>query len=185
MDFNELVKARQSNRAFDPQKPVEKEKLARILEAGRLAPSACNSQPWHFIVVDDSELKERVAECTMSKVLGMNLFARQAPIHILIVEEKAHITASFGGMVKQKEFPQIDIGIVAAHISLAAQAEGLGSCILGWFNEKQIRSLLGIPSSKRVRLDIVLGYSTDALRTKRRKEPEEVISYNRYGHAIR
>jgi len=181
MDFIDLVKARQSDRAFDPMKPLEKEKLARILEAARLAPSACNSQPWHFIVVDDPELKNKVAECTSSKVLNMNHFTRQAPVHILIVEERANITSSIGGLVKQKEFPQIDIGIAAAHICLAAQAEGIGSCIIGWFNEKKIRFLLAIPSSRRVRLDIVLGYSTEATRDKRRKESADVISYNRYG----
>jgi nitroreductase len=181
MDFMEIVKARQSDRAFDPERVVEKEKLERILEAGRLAPSACNSQPWHFIVVDEPELKNRVAECTASRVLNMNHFTMQAPVHVLIVEERANITSAIGGLVKRKEFPQIDIGIAAAHMCLAARAEGLGSCMIGWFDEKKIRSLLSIPSSRRVRLDIVLGYSIDPLREKRRKEAAEVISYNRYG----
>lgn len=181
MDFLEVVKTRQSDRAFDPERPVEKEKLERILEAGRLAPSACNSQPWHFIVVDEPELKNNVAECTSCKVLNMNHFTRQAPVHVLIVEERANITSSIGGLVKRKEFPQIDIGVAAAHMCLAAWAEGLGSCMIGWFDEKRIRSLLSIPSSRRVRLDVVIGYSADPLREKRRKEAAEVISYNRYG----
>ncbi len=180
MNLLDLIRTRQSDRAFDSNRPIEKEKLARILEAGRLAPSACNAQPWKFIVVDDPELKNKVADCTSDKVLGMNHFTKQAAVHILIVEEKANFTSSIGSLVKKKEFPQIDIGIAAAHLCLAAQAEGIGSCIIGWFNEKKLKPLLGIPSSKRILLDVILGYSTQPLREKKRKSAEEVISYNKY-----
>jgi nitroreductase len=180
MNFSELIKERQSDRAFDPSKAVEKEKLERILEAGRLAPSACNSQPWKFVVVDDVELKNKIADCTSSKVLNMNHFTKQAPIHIIIVEENANLSSNFGSWAKNKHFPHIDIGIATAHICLAAEAEGLGTCIIGWFDEKKIKKLLGIPSGKRALLDIVLGYSTQHTRSKTRKSPEEVISYNKY-----
>lgn len=180
MNLLDLIKSRQSDREFDTARPVEADKLTRILEAGRLAPSACNAQPWKFIVVNDPELKNKVADCTSNRVLGMNHFTKQAPVHILIVEERANLTSSIGSLVKKKEFPQIDIGIAAAHICLAAKAEGLGSCIIGWFNEKKLRPLLGIPSSKRILLDILIGYSTQPLREKQRKTAEEVISYNKY-----
>jgi len=180
MDFLQLVKMRQSDRAFDPNRPIEPEKLARILEAGRLSPSACNAQPWKFVVVDSPELKNSIADCTSSKLLNMNHFTKQAPVHILVVEERANFTSAFGSFAKKKEFPQIDIGIAAAHICLAAQAEGLGSCMIGWFDESKIKSLLGIPRSKRVLLDIVLGYSTQPLREKKRKESADVISFNQY-----
>ena len=180
MNLLDLIRSRQSDRAFDVSRPIELEKLERILEAGRLAPSACNAQPWKFIVVNDPELKNKVADCTSNRVLGMNHFTKQAPVHILIVEERANFTSTIGSLVKKKEFPQIDVGIAAAHICLAAKAEGIGSCIIGWFDEKKLRPLLGIPSSKRILLDIILGYSTQPLREKQRKSAEEVISYNKY-----
>lgn len=179
-DFLSLAKQRQSDRAFDPDRSVEKDKLQRILQAACIAPSACNSQPWHFIVVDDPELKNKVADATSNRLLGINHFTKQAPVHILLVEEKPNMSAGFGSWVKDKNFAHLDVGITAAHIVLAAEDEGLGSCILGWFDEKTVCKLLNIPSGKRVLLDIVIGYSTQPDREKKRKNPEEVISYNKY-----
>lgn len=179
-NFLTLAKQRQSDRAFDPDRSVEKDKLQRILEAACIAPSACNSQPWHFIVVDDPALKNSVADATSSRILGINHFTKQAPVHIVVVEEKPNLSAGFGSWVKDKNFAHLDVGIAAAHIVLAAEDEGLGSCILGWFDEDKMRKLLGIPSGKRVLLDIILGYSVQPDRTKKRKPAEEVISYNQY-----
>ena len=122
-DFLQLVQARQSDRSYDKERPVEPEKLERILEA-----SACNAQPWRFVVITDKELAQKAGKAAAG--LGMNKFAKDAPVHILVVEESANITSLLGGKVKGKHFPLIDIGIAAAHISLAAEAEGLGSCIL-------------------------------------------------------
>jgi len=180
MDFLELAGRRQSTRAYLADKPVEAEKLERILEAGRLAPSACNAQPWHFIVVNDPDLKNKVADAASARLLGMNHFTKQAPVHIVIVEEKVNLSSGIGGIIKDKHFAFVDIGIVAAHICLAAEAEGLGSCILGWFNEGKIKKLLNIPESKRVILDIIIGYPNQEIRSKKRKSTEEVISYNTY-----
>ena len=177
-DFLSLAKARQSDRAYDTPRPVEAEKLERILEAACLAPSACNAQPWRFVVITDSGLSEKVGKAAAG--LGMNKFAATAPVHILIVEESANFTSILGGKVKDKHFPLIDIGIAAAHISLAAEDEGLGSCILGWFDEKEIKKLTGIPSSKRLLLDITIGYPVKEKRKKSRKDKEKVISYNKY-----
>ena len=157
MDFLELVSSRQSIRAFDPERSVEKDKIERIIEAARLAPSACNAQPWSFIVVDEPELKNKIADATSSRVLGMNHFTKQAPVHLLLVEEKVNISSGIGGWIKKKDYAQMDLGIVAAHIVLAAQAEGLGTCIVGWFDEDKVKDLLHIPSSKRVWLDIEMG----------------------------
>ena len=178
--FLELAARRQSDRRFDADRPVEPEKIAHIVEAARLAPSACNSQPWHFVVVDDPDTKNRVADAAASRVLGMNHFTKQAPVHLLSVEESGNLTSTFGGWVKSKHFPHIDIGIAAAHIALAAADEGLGSCIVGWFDEAAVRKVLGIPSGKRVLLDIVIGYSTDPLREKSRRALAQVASHNRY-----
>jgi nitroreductase len=177
-DFLSLVAARQSDRSYDKTRPVEPEKLQRILEAARLAPSACNAQPWKFVVVTDPELSVKVGKAAAG--LGMNKFAKDAPVHILIVEESANITSMLGSKIKSKHFPLIDIGIAAAHIALAAEAEGLGSCMLGWFDEKEIKRLTGIPESKRLLLDITIGYSLKPKREKSRKALEKVVSYNKY-----
>ncbi len=176
--FLELVTSRQSDRVYDKSKEVEPEKLERILEAARLAPSACNAQPWRFVVITDKELSVKVGKATAG--LGMNKFAKDAPVHILVVEESANISSKLGGKVKGKHFPLIDLGIATAHISLAAESEGLGSCILGWFDEKEIKQLTGIPPGKRLLLDIVIGYPAKDKRKKIRKATEKVISYNKY-----
>ena len=178
MDFLRLVMSRQRDRAYDKEHSVEPEKLERILEAARLAPSACNAQPWKFVVVTDRELSRKVGKAAAG--LGMNKFAKDAPVHILIVEESANITSLLGGKVKDKHFPLIDVGIAASHIVLAAESEGLGSCILGWFDEKEIKQLTGIPASKRLLLDIIVGYPLKEKRKKIRKVKEKVISYNGY-----
>ena len=180
MGFLELVASRQSVRAFDPERSVEKEKLDRIIEAARLAPSACNAQPWSFVVVDEPELKNKIADATSSRVLGINHFTKQAPVHLLLIEEKVNISSGVGGWIKKKDYAQMDLGIVAAHIVLAAQEEGLGTCIVGWFDEDKVKDLLHIPFSKRVWLDIVIGYGTQPLRKKRRKSVDKILSYNRY-----
>ena len=151
-DFLQLVLSRQSDRAYDKERPVETEKLERILEAGRLAPSACNAQPWKFVVITDRELAVKIGKAAAG--LGMNKFAKDAPVHILVVE--------------------------AAHITLAAESEGLGSCMIGWFDEKEMKRLADIPSSKRVLLDITIGYPVKEKRKKMRKPKEKVISYNSY-----
>lgn len=177
-DFLTLVKNRQSDRSYDANRPVEPEKLDYILEAARLAPSACNAQPWSFIVVNDPEIKKQTASAISSKALSMNHFAHQAPIHIVIVEEPTNFTATVGSIVKRKHFPHMDLGIAAAHITLAAAEQGLGTCIVGWFNERKIKKILRIPSFKRPVLIITLGYSTQRIGEKKRKTMKDILKYN-------
>lgn len=179
-DFYDLVNQRQSTRAFDTEKMIDRETIGRILEAARMAPSACNAQPWHFIVVDEPELKNQVADAASAKLLGMNHFTKQAPVHIIVVEEKVNISSGIGGIVKDKHFAFLDIGIAATHICLAAEAEGLGTCILGWFAEKKIKKLLNVPDNRRIVLDIIIGYPSQPLRPKKRKDSSEIISFNKY-----
>jgi nitroreductase len=177
--FLELVQNRQSDRAF-LDTPVEKEKIERILEAARLAPSACNSQPWKFVVVTNPEKRILVADATASKVLSMNHFTKQAPMQLVLIEEDSNFTSRVGGMLTNKHYPHIDLGIAASHISLAATDEGLGSCIVGWCNEKKVRKALEIPRNKKVLLVIFLGYSNQPLRAKNRKTIEEIVSWEKY-----
>lgn len=180
-DFIELVKKRQSTRSYSA-KPVEKIKIERCLEAGRLAPSACNAQPWSFIMIDDQELKNKVADLTADRLLPLNHFTKQAPVHIVIVVEKANLTSNLGSALKDKLFPWIDIGIAAEHICLQAVSEGLGTCILGWFKEKKVKKLLNVPEKKRVGLIITLGYpKTERIRKKKRKVLTDITHRNMYG----
>lgn len=179
--FIELVRKRQSVRKYS-DKPVEKEKIELCIEAARLAPSASNSQPWHFIVVDDPELKDKVAHATYSKTVSFNKFAPQAPVLVVIVIEKPKLITQIAEKLKKREFPLLDIGIAAEHFCIQATEYDLGTCMLGWFNEKKIKELLNIPKSKRIGLAITVGYPIDdyKLRNKVRKDALEMCSYNQY-----
>ena len=179
MDFTDLILHRQSNRAYT-NRSIEKEKLMKCIEAARQAPSACNSQPWRFIVVDDVELKKKVAQTTANRLLPLNHFTNQAPIHIVLVNEGSNFTASLGNKIKNRDFSLIDNGIAAEHFCLQAAELGLGTCMIGWFNEKELKSLLNIPKSKRPELIITIGYPADEQRIKKRKNIEKIVSYNSY-----
>ena len=181
MKFLELIEKRQSDRKYIDQK-VEREKIERCLEAARLAPSASNSQPWSFVVVDDPELKKKVAAKTIGPLKSFNNFVPQAPVILAIVMEKPKVITELGGRIKQKEYPLIDIGIAAEHFCLQATEEGLGTCMLGWFDEKSIKNLLNVPEQKSISLLITMGYTpTDYKHRKKiRKAFEKVVKWNGY-----
>lgn len=177
MNFDKLVIERQSDRKFTTD-IVEREKILKCLNASRLAPSACNSQPWKFIVVDDVEKKNIVAESAAS--MGMNKYAMEAPVIVAVVLEKMNLTASIGSVIRDKEFSLIDVGIAVDNFCLQAADLELGTCILGWFDEKRVKRILDIPRSKRVPLLILLGYRDSPLRQKVRKSIEQISSWNKY-----
>lgn len=176
MNLNELIKKRQSDRKYE-NRPVDRELIVKCLEAARLAPSACNSQPWKFVVADDSELVMTMAAAAAG--MGMNKFAAQAPVIVAVVLEKMNFTASIGSVIKDKEYSLLDVGIAVEHFCLQAAELGLGTCILGWFDEKKVKKLLGI-NNRRVPLLITLGYPAGETRQKSRKKLEEMSSWNRY-----
>ena len=175
MNFTEIANARQSCRSYDPCRVVEKEKSDAILNAARLAPSACNGQPYHFTVCRGDAAKE-VALLTRG-MGGMNKFAADAPVLIVISEMPYSKTAAAGAKIKNNDYRSMDIGIAAAYLTAEAAAQGLGSCILGWFDDEKIRRLCGI--SHPVRLDITLGYpgEKDQPREKKRKKPEDLATW--------
>jgi len=174
-----LIVNRQSDRKYS-DKPIENEKLDRIIEAGRMAPSACNAQPWKFIVVTEPDLIQKISVAASAKLLGMNSFVGQAPVHLIVVREHPNFSSRIGGTIKKKDYSLIDIGIASENICLQAEAEGIGSCMIGWFDERMIRTILGIPRSKRVELIITLGYSLSEKRVKKRKQARATVSYNKY-----
>lgn len=178
--FIDLVTRRHSVRSY-ANDPVEQEKIIACVEAARLAPSACNSQPWKFVIVDEPDLKRGVAAATSSIALPLNHFTNQAPVLVVLVMEGANLTASVGSIVKRKQLPLIDIGIAAEHFCLEAADLGLGTCMLGWFDENKVRKLLGITSGGRPVLIITLGYpAATQPRVKTRKTIDTIMSWNRY-----
>lgn len=173
MNFTDIAKNRQSCRNYDPNRSVEPEKLTAILEAARLAPSACNGQPYH-ITVCKGNLAKQVAKATQG--MGMNKFADNAPVMLVISEMPYVKTAALGAKVKGNDYRSIDIGIVAAYLTSEATAQGLATCILGWLDDDKLRRLCGVNGT--VRLVITLGYAaeSDPLRAKKRKGLEDLVS---------
>ena len=174
MDFKELVIMRQSCRKFDPDKAVEDALLQKVLEAGRLSPSACNAQPYHMTVCRGA-VKDAVAKATQGP--GINSFVGDAPVLIVISEEDYNRTASLGAKLKKNDYRSIDIGILSAYLTSMAHELGLSTCILGWFSDEKVREICGLQS--QVRLIIALGYARedDMLRNKKRKEFDELITF--------
>ena len=171
----DLINKRQSCRKY-LDKSVEKEKLIKCIEAARLAPSACNSQPWHFVVVNNKELASKVAMCLQDKV--MNKFTSECQSFIIVVEESGNLTSRAGSLMKQQDYRSVDLGIATEHLCLAATEQNLGTCILGWFNEKELKKLLGINKLKRIRLVVAMGYSeSDVVRKKIRKNIDEIVTF--------
>ena len=174
MNFTEIAKNRQSCRAYDHGREVDKNKLDRILEAARLSPSACNAQPY-LITICTGESAQKVAKATQG--MGMNKFATDAPVMLVISEMPYNATAALGAKMKKNDYRSIDIGIVSAYITSEATAQGLGTCILGWFNDEEIRNICDLEGT--VRLVITLGYAAecDKLRAKKRKDMGELVKF--------
>ena len=174
MNFSEIAVGRQSCRSYDATRDVEREKLDALLESARLAPSACNGQPYR-ITVCQGESARAVAKATQG--MGMNKFASDAPVLLVISEMPYVASAALGARVKGNDYRSIDIGIVAAYITAEATAQGLGSCILGWLDDKKIREICDLDAP--VRLVITIGYAKadDALRKKKRKSLDELVDF--------
>lgn len=173
MDFLEIAKQRQSCRSYDETRPVEQAKLNAVLEAARLAPSACNGQPYHFTVCRGEAAKAVALAC---RGLGMNKFAVQAPVVIVVSEQPYVKSAAMGARVKNNDYRSIDIGIATAYLTAEATTQGLSTCILGWLDDGKIRDICGL--DQPVRLVITLGYAKEGevLRNKVRKELRELVS---------
>ena len=172
MNFLEIAQARQSCRTYDEAKTVESEKLEAILEAARLAPSACNGQPYHITVCKGQVSQEVALAC---RGMGLNKFATQAPITLVISEMPYVKSAAMGAKLKNNDYRSIDIGITTAYLTAEAAAQGLGTCILGWFDDEKIRKLCGIEYP--VRLVITLGYpKDDTVRPKKRRDLGELVT---------
>ncbi|MBE6737678.1 MAG: nitroreductase family protein [Ruminococcus sp.] len=174
MNFREIAENRQSCRAYNNVREVESEKLQAVLESARLSPSACNGQPYHITVCKGDSAK-KVAKATQG--MGMNKFASDAPVMLVISEMPYVKSAAVGAKIKHNDYRSIDIGILSAYITAEAAAQGLSTCILGWLDDEKIRSICNLEGA--VRLVITLGYAKegDKLRSKKRKDIDELVSF--------
>lgn len=175
-EFFDMLSRRQSCRDYDIDRPVEKEKVLKCVEAGQIAPSACNSQPWHFYAVTDPKLVPAIREGVMP--MGSNAFAKNVNAFIVITQEKPPFTERVADMAMKRGFSDMDIGISVAHIVLAAEAQGLSTCILGMMDDKKLAAALNLPEKTRFKLTIAIGYAAeeDPIRPKKRKAFEETCT---------
>lgn len=161
--------------------PVAREEVMKCIEAARLAPSASNSQPWHFVVADEPALVQQLAKATYSSLVAFNKFVHQTPLIVALVIEKPKVITQIGAVIKKRDFPLIDTGITAAHFCLQAAELGIGTCMLGWFDQKKIKQLLAIPKDKTIGLLIAVGYpERSEPPDKKRKAIGEMHSFNGY-----
>ena len=181
MALLDLIKHRKSVRDF-LDKPVEREKIIMCLEAARLAPSASNSQPWRFIVVDGKQLKDKLCDAAFSGIYWINSFCKTAPVMVVVISEKSKFLARIGGMFRGTKYYLIDIGIACEHFVLEAEDLGLGTCWIGWFNERAVKSILNIPGNKKIDILIAMGYyDREKLGPEHGREPiSEIVSFNSY-----
>jgi nitroreductase len=183
MTFLELALARRSVRRYSNRMP-EPGSVELCVEAARLAPSASNGQPWRFVVVDEPALKDSVARACFGPGTTFNRFATQAPIIAVLVIEKSTRINRVGAAIKGRDYPFMDVGIAAEHFCLQAAELSLGTCMIGWFDERKIKKLLGIPAARRIGLLVALGYPDEAEagspRSKTRKALGSILGRNRY-----
>lgn len=167
MDIIEAIRARRSIRSYK-DRPIEEEKLTRVLDTGRLAPSARNLQDWKFIVVKDKDKRQRLSEAAMGQP-----YVARAPVVIAACATQTENVMTCG----QYCYP-IDIAIAVDHMSLGAMAEGLGTCWIGAFYEDKVKEILGIPEKIRVVVMLTLGYPAESPAARPRKKLDEIVAYD-------
>ena len=152
------------------------------LETARLAPSTSNSQPWRFVVVDDKQLKNKLCDAAFGGLYFINSFCKTAPVIVVIISEKSNFLTRIGGMFRGIKYYLIDIGIAGEHFVLQAEDLGLGTCWIGWFNERAVKSVLNIPGHKKIDVLIALGYyDREKLGPEHGREPmDKIASFNSY-----
>ena len=181
MSFKELVVKRESIRRYADKK-IERKKIEQCIEAARLAPSACNAQPWRFVVVDDPSLVAKLADYAASPVAKLNTFVKYSAAIVVAVAEPPNMSSRIGGLLKHKKYNIMDTSIAVEHFCLQATELGLATCILGWFSAFRVKRLLGIPLTRNIPLMITMGYPAEKRppRKKVRKTRDEIMSYNCY-----
>lgn len=176
MNFSELIQNRRSVRKYLPD-PVPRELIDQCLEAARMAPSACNGQPWYFIVVDDESVKNRLCEAAFSGIYSSNKFVQKAPVIIVVITDEKSYQTKAGGFFRKVRYALIDIGIASEQLALQATELGLGTCWLGWFSERGVRKTLNLPRLAKIDILLSLGYPADSERPKNRRTLDDIRKY--------
>ncbi len=175
----DLIARRVSCRSYRMD-PVPQKHLMQILEAARLAPSACNKQPWRFAVVRDADVRRRIVEEGFLPGIKMD-WALEAPVHIVIGMETSFLTHRLGGTVSGVDYPWVDIGIAGEHLVLAATELGLGTCWIGWIKPRAVAKIVGWPRSVKPAAVITVGFPRDLDEAKlpatRRKALDEMVQW--------
>lgn len=180
MNLDELIKTRRSIRKFKDT-PVKRQDIEACIEAARLAPSACNSQPWQFIVFDDKEAKDKFADSVFTGVYSSCRHLANSPVLIAIsAKAGGNISTMLGQIISGTRYYLVDQGIALEHLVLKAWDIGLGTCIIGWFDPKKAKKALNLPFDKKVEILIALGYPDETPAPRPRKELQKLISYNGY-----
>lgn len=177
----DAISDRRSVRIYDPEKPVEKEKLESIIEAARLAPSSNNTQPWHFIVVTDAELREKLS---LAAPVGAatNKWMKNAPAIIVCCGKPNAILHKAVGQVLDKDFFKMDVAIAVEHMVLRARDLDLGTCWVGWFDERKVRRILRVPSSYKILALLPIGYPKGEWpKAKKRNSFDDIVSWEKFG----
>ena len=174
-DFLELAAARQSCRDFAGQ-AVERDKLLKCVEAARLAPSACNSQPWSFVVVESPALVQEVAKC--SQQLGINAYIAGARAFFVVLERHAALMPRLRAFLDSQYFAKGDLGGAILSLCLEAESQGLGTCILGLYDREKLAGLLGLPVETRFAGLVAVGYPANPqVREKIRRPLAEIARF--------
>jgi len=177
MNFSDLIQQRRSVRKY-ADRPVMRSDIDRCLEAARLAPSACNAQPWQFLVVDHPQTRDRLFNAAFSGIYRMNHFVAQAPVIIVVIRDQQNYTVKLGGMIRHLNYSLIDIGITCDHLTLQAAELGLGTCWIGWFNQKAVKKVLQLPKRHRIDILMTMGYPVDETpKPKQRRNLDEIRAF--------
>ena len=183
MDFLEIMRSRKSCRAYDPSKKVSREDLLKIVEAGRLSPSGCNSQPWKFIVVDSPEAKAKLCDAIVvgNGVTGAP-WRDQVSAFIIFVEQHAKVMQSVLDHYKDSQrFAQGDIGAACMNMCHEAYSLGLATCMIGMNDQAKMEEYFGIPHGCEARLVLAVGYALDNTPVNKVRKPlSEVCSFNSF-----
>ena len=169
MSILKIIKERRSVRKYKPD-PIPEEVLQRVLDAARFSPSGKNLQPWKFILVKDETLKQRLVEAAVGQS-----FIAEAPLVVVACAFPDNCYSRMGNYMKS--WP-VDVAIAVEHLMLQAQEEGLGTCWIGAFEEKEIKSILDVPDGVRVLALTPLGYPDENPGSRGRKSLEEIVSFN-------
>ncbi len=180
MLFKELVNSRYSVRKYS-DKEVKREDVYKCIESAGVSPSACNSQPWYYVIIDNSEVRDQVAATTYNSIIKFNKFVSEAPIIVALVNTKGTLPSKIAEHTKGRHYDIFDCGISAGFFTLQAAELGLGTCMIGWFDEKKLKEVISVPDKYSIELLITVGYPDEGEKnSKKRKELDKISALNNF-----